>query len=189
MFRFQSTHLRRCDVHLRIAEHELHVSIHAPTKVRLSVAGIFRMADSFQSTHLRRCDCRQPLQPASAGCFNPRTYEGATWSLRLDCMGTRVSIHAPTKVRRATDTMSITVDMFQSTHLRRCDVEHDASTDGYFVSIHAPTKVRRSSLSPPKYNACFNPRTYEGATLQLILTTASVVFQSTHLRRCDCTVS
>ena len=75
---FQSTHLRRCDYGIVFLYCICTVSIHAPTKVRLSTDGGNENVDCVSIHAPTKVRPLSPCPYHSAKCFNPRTYEGAT---------------------------------------------------------------------------------------------------------------
>ena len=162
------------------------VLIHAPAKVRLSISCWSLIVFEFQSTHPQRCDIREVDFLSSIPCFNPRTRKGATcvstpnkvksrvsihapakvrrkWDYILTLIGS-VSIHAPAKVRRIISIFENSKKKFQSTHPQRCDGYEKDEVTGYWS---------------------FNPRTRKGATKACDAYKIKSEFQSTHPQRCD----
>ena len=139
--------------------------------------------------------------------FNPRTCEGATNIFPMSYNSLKISIHAPVKVRLLRLIPPLLQNLFQSTHLWRCDnyiffvfldviYFNPRTCEGatsvyslplimYDISIHAPVKVRLHSTTLFGMVLNFNPRTCEGATEIFFHLLYRVIFQSTHLWRCD----
>ena len=184
------------------------VSIHAPIRVRQELELQYNYLQEFQSTHPYGCDgdftgasgkldCFNPRTHTGAtsgqrwtkptSCFNPRTHTGATGKLYKLHPGTKVSIHAPIRVRRcrqgwtsASSRVSIHAPIRVRRHLpglllavrsfnprTHTGATVDAEVTGplYPVSIHAPIRVRPPLFSPHLPCCCFNPRTHTGATM------------------------
>ena len=92
-----------------------------------------------------------------------------------------ISIHAPLRERRCAILYDISLFQFQSTLPCGSDLtDADIARLGEIISIHAPLRERRGhvfNISIRRTN--FNPRSLAGATVDFILPSLIIVFQST----------
>ena len=93
----------------------------------------------------------------------------------------KISIHAPLRERRCAILYDISLFQFQSTLPCGSDLtDADIARLGEIISIHAPLRERRGhvfNISIRRTN--FNPRSLAGATVDFILPSLIIVFQST----------
>ena len=92
---------------------------------------------------------------------------------------TRVSIHAPVRVRRQSrrELRGMPVSIHAPVRVRRGNLVVKVCLD---VSIHAPVRVRLYPSTALPMQSGFNSRTREGATQNLCVSVFVCLFQFTH---------
>ena len=146
-----------------------YISIHAPSRERLTRCYIGSLNILFQSTLPRGSDVSPSFGMEGYCDFNPRSLVGATYRREHQFHSIVISIHAPSRERRSQQERFRFAVGFQSTLPRGSDVgvgddrrifrrfqstlprgsDHNPEEELYLhiISIHAPSRERRLALS------------------------------------------
>ena len=186
---FQSTLPRGSDLVADDAMKNFIISIHAPSRERLTARRSALHCSIFQSTLPRGSDCDIVIHNPSAIGISIHAPSRERPVQRGTAMSeVEISIHAPSRERPAViDCKRLEAKEFQSTLPRGSDINSVSKqtndvefqstlprgSDGTIrreyrppeISIHAPSRERRSlPLVGPSFASYFNPRSLAGAT-------------------------
>ena len=208
--RFQSTLPRGSDAKNDATNENLIISIHAPSRERLSASSSAFGLSNFNPRSLAGATLARVTAFRPARNFNPRSLAGATERNAAKDPGMAISIHAPSRERPFSLAKLHTATIFQSTLPRGSDtITSGARCPAHNISIHAPSRERlllailcrvkskfqstlpRGSDRQDCYYRLrsagnFNPRSLAGATLTSMTTiNGKNIFQSTLPRGSD----
>ena len=141
------------------------VSIHAPIRVRQHHPDAIYLDCSFNPRTHKGATQDPSLPSRHPTCFNPRTHKGATFLVAGMPKPQDVSIHAPIRVRRLAVSQQLVADGCFNPRTHKGATGRSCLCHRHpHVSIHAPIRVRLGTRSGIPVGFSFNPRTHKGAT-------------------------
>ena len=142
------------------------ISIHAPSRERLSWIAVLASAPLFQSTLPRGSDILIILMVPSLVLFQSTLPRGSDRVIIVDNDKVRISIHAPSRERLRRGLL-LFLFIYISIHApsRERRRRYLLAARGTSISIHAPSRERPFAVCYAlRANINFNPRSLAGAT-------------------------